>query len=195
MGRPSKKEERTEEILNAFYRCVARYGIEGSTLERIAEESGLKRSLVRHFVGNREALESLLVDRVLEQSFQQWSAFIDAIPTKNFSEYLLEGLFNDQHSDAEYILVIESLIFCAGRDEALRLRMQEWMQRFTDDLTLVLRQEYSSANNDSLEAVSFGLISLYFNLDSLAPLGMNQRYCQPARVAARYLIDSLSTEK
>ena len=27
MGRPSKKEERTEEILNAFYRCVARFGL------------------------------------------------------------------------------------------------------------------------------------------------------------------------
>jgi AcrR family transcriptional regulator len=195
MGRPSKKEERTEEILNAFYRCVARYGIEGSTLERIAEESGLKRSLVRHFVGNREALESLLVDRVLEQSFQQWSAFINAIPTTNCSEYLLEGLFSDQYSDAEYILVIESLIFSAGRDEALRVRMQEWMQRFTDDLTSILQQEYSKADNGSLEAVSFGLISLYFNLDSLAPLGMNQRYRQPARVAAGYLIDSLSTDK
>jgi hypothetical protein len=73
--------------------------------------------------------------------------------------------------------------------------MQEWMQRFTDDLTLVLQQEYSRADNDSLEAVSFGLISLYFNLDSLAPLGMNQRYRQPARIAARYLIDSLSAEK
>ncbi|GGK72403.1 TetR/AcrR family transcriptional regulator [Amphritea balenae] len=202
MGRPSKKEERIEEILNAFYRCVARYGIDGSTLERIADESGLKRSLVRHFAGNREELESMLVDRVLEQSQQQWSGFIESLPTKeskenckkSCTELLLEGLFSDQYSDGEYILVIESLIFSAGRDAALRQRMQAWMQGFTDDITFILQGQFPKADNARLEAVSFGLISLYFNLDSLAPLGMNQQYRQPARSAAEYLLNSLSTD-
>ncbi|MCL6414361.1 TetR/AcrR family transcriptional regulator [Aestuariirhabdus sp. Z084] len=193
MGRPSKKEERTEEILDAFYRCVARYGLDGSTLERVAEESGLKRSLVRHFVGNREALESLLVDRVLEQSLQQWRGFIDALPARNRCDHLLQGLFSDQYSDAEYILVIESLIFSSARDKVLRLRMQEWMQRFTDDITLILKSDHPKSADQDLEAVSFGLISLYFNLDSLAPLGLNQRYRQPACIAAQHLLNSLTT--
>lgn len=191
MGRPSKKEERTEEILEAFYRCVSRYGLEGSTLERVAEESGLRRSLVRHFVGNREQLESMLVDRVLEQSSQHWQEFINTLPSDNCHEVLIEGLFSDEHSDADTILVIESLIFSAGRDEQLRARMQEWMQRFTDDLAEVLKPQHPEANLLTLEAVSFGLISLYFNLDSLAPLGMNQQYRQPARNAARSLLLSL----
>ncbi len=191
MGRPSKKAERTEEILQAFYRCVARYGIEGSTLERIAEESGLKRSLVRHFVGNRDELISLLVERVIDQSDNQWRAFIDSLPAAQVSAPLLEGLFCDQYSDAEYILVIESLIFAAGRDETLRQRMQQWLQRFTDDVVMLLQRDYPSADIDSLEAVSFGIISIYFNLDSLAPLAMNQHYRQPARTAAQRLIDSL----
>lgn len=191
MGRPSKKAERTEEILQAFYRCVARYGIEGSTLERIAEESGLKRSLVRHFVGNRDELIALLVDRVVEQSDQQWSAFMKSLPGKLVAAPLLEGLFCAQYSDAEYILVIESLIFAAGRDDALRQRMQQWMQRFTDDVVMLLQRDYPSTPAESLEAVSFGIISIYFNLDSLAPLGMNQQYRQPARTAAQRLIESL----
>ena len=192
MGRPSKKEERTEEILNAFYRCVARYGLDGSTLERIAEESGLKRSLVRHFVGNREELEALLVERVIQQSDQQWAEFIDTLPALNCTEYLLEGLFSDQYNDPEYILVIESLIFSAGRDAHLRKRMQSWMQRFTDDTVSLLKRDYPAAGTDQLNAVAFGLISLYFNLDSLAPLDMNQQYRQPAQEAAQYLINSLN---
>jgi len=191
MGRPSKKAERTEEILQAFYRCVARYGIEGSTLERIAEESGLKRSLVRHFVGNRDELIALLVDRVVEQSDQQWSAFMESLPGAQVSAPLLDGLFCAQYSDAEYILVIESLIFAAGRDDALRQRMQQWMQRFTDDVVMLLQRDYPTSPADNLEAVSFGIISIYFNLDSLAPLGMNQQYRQPARTAAQRLIESL----
>ncbi|MCV6589325.1 MAG: TetR/AcrR family transcriptional regulator [Marinobacterium sp.] len=192
MGRPSKKAERTEEILQAFYRCVARYGIEGSTLERIAEESGLKRSLVRHFVGNRDELVSLLVDRVLEQSDAQWSAFIDYLPANNVVTPLLDGLFCESYSDAEYILVIESLIFAAGRDDALRQRMQQWLQRFTDDMVMLLQRDHPEASPAQLETVSFGVISIYFNLDSLAPLGMNQQYRQPAYQAAQCLIGSLA---
>lgn len=193
MGRPSKKEERTEEILQAFYRCVARFGLEGSTLERIAEESGLKRSLVRHFVGNREELTHLLVDRVLQQSDEKWGSFMTMLPTPNGSHFLLDGLFSDQHSDPEFVLVIESLIFAAGRDEEMRMRMQVWMQSFTDDVAVILRKDYPNATTENIAAVSYGLISLYFNLDSLAPLGLNQQYRQPARTAAEYLLKTLES--
>lgn len=191
MGRPSKKEQRTEEIVSAFYRCVALYGLEGSTLERIAEEAGLKRSLVRHFVGNREELVGLLVDKVLILSAEHWQGVMALLPAENGAEYLLEVLFSPKYNDAEYTLVIESLIFSAGRDEALQQRMQEWMQGFTDDVSAVLKKDYPSASEQQLAAVSYGLISLYFNLDSLAPLGMNHIYRQPAQVAAGYLLDVL----
>lgn len=193
MGRPSKKEERTEEILNAFYRCVAHFGIEGSTLERIAEEAGLKRSLVRHFVGNREELIDLLVDRVVKKSDDQWRAFLAYLPAQNRSQFLLDGLFSDQENDPEFVLVIESLIFAAGREDSMRERMQAWLQSFTDDVADILVKDYPQAKPESIAAVSYGLISLYFNLDSLAPLGMNEQYRQPARTAAEYLLQSLES--
>lgn len=191
MGRPSKKEERTEEILNAFYRCVAHYGLAGSTLERIADESGLKRSLVRHFVGNREALVTMLVDRVLEQSQQQWQQLLNSLSDTQPSASLLEGLFSDRDNDGEFILVIESLIFAAGRDAQLQQRLQSWLQGFTDTVETLLRNEFNSAPDHQISAVAYGLISLYFNLDSLAPLGINHRYRAPARQAAQTLLNSL----
>jgi AcrR family transcriptional regulator len=191
MVRPSKKTERTEEILQAFQRCVARYGLEGSTLERIAEESGLQRSLVRHFVGNREDLVQLLAKRVIEQSEQQWASFIDYLPEQNVVEHLLDGLFNQPNSDAEFVLVIESLIFAAGREPHLKQKMQNWMQKFTDDINNILRRDFPNADSEALNAVCFGLISLYFNLDSLAPLGMEHIYRQSAREAAKRLVSTL----
>jgi hypothetical protein len=30
------------------------FGLEGSTLERVAEHAGMKRSVVRHYLGNRD---------------------------------------------------------------------------------------------------------------------------------------------
>lgn len=191
MGRPSKKEQRTKEIVDAFYQCVARFGLEGSTLEHIAEEAGLQRSLVRHFVGNRESLVTLLVDQVLAKSDEQWLAFLDLLPQENAVPALVLGMFSEQHSDAEYILVIESLIFSANRDEKLRLRMQRWFAKFTDDISVILKQQYPQACEAKIAAVSFGLLSLYFNLDSLSPLAMNHIYRQPAQAAAQLLVGTL----
>ncbi len=195
MGRPSKKEERTEEILQAFQRCVAHFGLEGSTLERISDEAGLKRSLVRHFVGNREELVQKLADRVIEQSDQQWAEFLTYLPTTDVVPSLLEGLFSEQYSQPESILVIESLIFAAGRDQELQGKMQQWVKGFTDDIAQILQRDFPEAESDVLAAVSFGLTSLYFNLDSLAPLNMSSIYRQPARQAAELLIKNLKPQR
>ncbi|MCO4758868.1 MAG: TetR/AcrR family transcriptional regulator [Oceanospirillaceae bacterium] len=195
MGRPSKKEERTEEILLAFQRCVSRFGLEGSTLERIAEEAGLKRSLVRHFVGNRDELVAMLADRVIDQSNVQWDEFLAYMPPQHGCDYLLNGLFNEHHSDPAFVMVIESLIFAAGRDAVLQKKMKNWMQHFSATVTEILRHYYPQASEQDLAAVSFGLVSLYFNLDSLSPLAMTDIYRVPARQAAEQLVRSLKSSQ
>jgi len=194
MPRPSLKAERTEQILQAFERCVARYGLDGSSLERIAEEAGLRRPLVRHFVGNRDELVQQLAERVIKRSDEQWHTFLSSLPEQNAVEGLLDGLFHDSASDADFVLVIESLIFAAGRDQHLREKMQRWLKRFTDDLNELLARDFPSADEQAIKAVSFGLLSLYFNLDSLAPLQMNHLYRQDARTAAEHLISTLGAK-
>ena len=192
MGRPSKKQERTEEILQAFQRCVARFGLEGSSLERIAEEAGLQRSLVRHFVGNRDDLIAMLADRVIAQSDAQWSAFLEMLPPQGAVEALLEGLFHEASSDPEFVLVIESLIFASSQKPELQQLMQQWLKRFTDDVTGIIARDFPQNSAEDLSAVAFGIVSLYFNLDSLAPIGLNDQYREPAFKAAQRLINSLS---
>ncbi|MEG3637968.1 TetR/AcrR family transcriptional regulator [Magnetococcus sp. PR-3] len=191
MARPSKKAERTEEILQAFQQCVARYGLEGSTLEHIAQASGLQRSLVRHYVGNREALVEKLADRVIEQSVDQWRGFLAMLPATDMADALIEGLFEVEHSDAAFVLVIESLIFSAGHNPALQKRMQHWMHTFSEDLFKLFQRDYPQVDEAALRAVSFGIISLYFNLDSLSPLGMSTQYRPSAQEAAKRLVASL----
>ena len=70
MVRPSIKEASKEETLTAFSRYITKYGLAGSSLEKVAEESGLKRPLIRHYVGNREDLLSLLEEQVTDHSRQ-----------------------------------------------------------------------------------------------------------------------------
>ena len=70
MGRPKKDEARKEEILEAFERCVIREGITSTTLQKVADEAGLPRSLVRYFVGNRDEMIGLLISRVIGRAYR-----------------------------------------------------------------------------------------------------------------------------
>ena len=74
MARKSVKIQRSKEILDAFERCISKWGLDGASLERIATESGIKRPALRHFIGNRdELLVALVKSMVAEYKFTQAS--------------------------------------------------------------------------------------------------------------------------
>jgi len=56
MARPSVADERIRQIIEATIRTIGTHGITGTTMDRIAEEAGMSRGHVRHFVGNRDDL-------------------------------------------------------------------------------------------------------------------------------------------
>ncbi len=190
MGRPSKKAERTEEIFQAFQRCVIRFGLEGSTLERIAEEAGLQRSLVRHYVGNRSELIEQLADRTIEQSNQQWITLEAHLPPTALGQALLEMLFEYENS-SDISLLFQALLFSAAQDATLKQKLRDWTEHNVAAISALLSKDYPQADAGDLKAISFGLLSLYFNLDSLSPLGLMSDYRLPAKQAAEQLLRSL----
>ena len=115
MGRPSIKEKRSAEILDAFGRCVARYGVEGSTLERIANEAGVKRTLLRHYIGNRDELIEALGQRIEQDFLHRTRAIFDALPESRRVETLLDTLFDPANqSDSDDVAIAQALISASG---------------------------------------------------------------------------------
>ncbi|MER5185782.1 TetR family transcriptional regulator, partial [Streptomyces sp. NPDC002896] len=76
MGRRSLAVERRQQIIEATTRCLRRHGLAGATLERIAEESGMSRSHIRHYVGNREDLLLAVVRHLHERYDQAFAASV-----------------------------------------------------------------------------------------------------------------------
>lgn len=87
MGRRSLAAERRQQVLEAASRCLARNGLAGTTLEKIAEESGLSRSHVRHYVGNRDDLLLALVDWVQERDDRAFAAAVEEAPPSSGSRW------------------------------------------------------------------------------------------------------------
>jgi TetR/AcrR family transcriptional repressor of bet genes len=54
MGRPSNREQRRGEILNAFARVLASHGYAGATIAAVAVEAGVAPGLVHHHFDSKE---------------------------------------------------------------------------------------------------------------------------------------------
>lgn len=191
MGRPSVKEERTAEILDAYQECVARYGVEGATLDRVAERAGLARQLIRHHVGNREELLDALVERFFSESDAFIDELRDALPDRKRVDTLIKWFFDPNYSDPTTTLVSEALIAASVERPQLSKKLQHWNDSFIEYIGEELQQGYPGASADECAVVATGIATIYFSTDSLSPLGRMRTLRQNAKSACQILVGSL----
>lgn len=192
MARPSVKEERTEAILDAFERCIARFGVEGASLQRIADEAGLARALLRHHVGNREELIAVLARRFAERTAAEMAEFLAELPAEGRLQAMIDVLFDARYAtpDSE-VIVAEALIAAARTRPGLRRILLRWYEDFEAALAGELRAAYPAAAEEAVGAVATGLTGIYFNVDSLTSLDPPETLRAHARAAALRLIGTL----
>jgi len=191
MPRPSLKAERRAQILDAYEACVARYGVEGATLERTAETAGLARALIRHNVGNREDLLYALVDRFEADAMAQLRAVIANLPERDALSTLIECMFDPQYIDPQQVLVSEAFVIAAPQYPKLAEAMRRFMEAFLDAVADVIVSVRPAAQRRDADAVAAGLMAIYFNVESLHPLGALPRLTAASKHAALLLAQAL----
>ncbi len=194
MPRPIVKDERRSQILDAFEACVARYGVEGATLAKTAEQAGLARALIRHNVGNREHLLAALLDRFLERGHQATLSMIEALPDEHRTRTLVGWLFDPAYSDPQLVRVANALIAACPEDKLLAKQMQGWLNNFVAALRDVIAGEYPDARSERVAAVAAGITGIYFNVESLYPLGNIKALSKASEQAALLLVAALEAQ-
>ncbi len=193
MGRPDLTEERTVEILDAFARCVARQGLAATSMQEIADEAGMKRPILRHYVGNRADLVTALAEHVARQCCEALDALVASLPASNALETALKHLFPSTPAGSPgEILVIESLIAAAAEDETVRAPMTAYVDHAMAAFDRLLASECPRAPRASRQAAAYGILSVWFNYSSLTPLRPPPAHRRHALRAARALVDSLT---
>lgn len=192
MGRKSLKESRTAMILDAFETCIGRFGIEGSSLERIAEVAGVKRSIIRHYIGNRDQLLLALANRVVARYQTQAAEMFASLPKENRDNALLWYLFPGSNAtSAQELMVIESLIALSERRDDIRQIIKAWMEGYIEQMSQDLLEHHPHCSLEQCTRVAYGIIGIVFNHDSMAPLQMDDQFGQIARESARLLLNNL----
>ena len=191
MPRKSLAGERTEQILDAFERCVVKYGLEGSSLEKIGEEAGMKRTILRHYIGNRKDLIHALCDRVVER----WEWQLAHLKKTPFAEgegkKFVDYLFLSGKETGDSILVAESLIASAEMFPEVGESMKESISNYTKVLSEHLKKITPRATPQNCWQVAYGILAIIFNEVSLVTLHLPPKFQQASRKAALRLVESL----
>ncbi|BFM16696.1 hypothetical protein R50073_28790 [Maricurvus nonylphenolicus] len=191
MARPSVKAERTEEILDAFERCVARFGVEGTSLERIAEESGLRRSLLRYYIGNRDELVEALTDRFVAKAESLTQEMINDLPEEGRSIAMVDAFFEPSRTDDSTILVADALISCSAIYPEVKKKLKGWYDNFVQKACDIIQADYPSVSSDRCFMVAVAIIGIYFNADAMDTLELSGRYREAAIESAKLLLSTL----
>jgi AcrR family transcriptional regulator len=192
MPRPSMKDQRREEILDAFERSIGQVGLHGSSLEVIADEAGMQRSILRHYIGNRDEILEALAERVIARYRTETDELLDYIPNVNQAQALVEILFDSSAATtAQGLAVGEAILTASAEHTKIRKLFADWLDHFVTSLSGVLHQAHPNQPEDKCWTVAYGIASIYFSHDSMGPIGLPRKFDKAAQTSARLLAASL----
>lgn len=187
MARPSLKAEKTEVILTAYEQCVAKYGVEGATLQRVADTAGMARPLLRHYIGNQEDLLKQCSARMLARSVEQFQQIHLIQSVDDF----IEMLFIVGDNDEDEIAVAWALIVASPDYDFLHKDMQGWSDAFHTAMADTLKSLFPNADKPKIDAVATGLIGICSNYHTMRHL-VDDTFLEQSRLATQMLLSQLT---
>ncbi len=196
MPRPSLKDQRSHEILDAYLTCVARFGLEGATQARIAEEADVKRPLLRHYLGNKDEMINALSDHVIAGFAMSLDGLQQTLPDKATPSDLVDALFSESDgTDPRLMLAYQALVAAVPDRPELRQGLLDSLTDFFDVVEEILRHAAPSASDANIRAVTQGISAIFVSMDALTPLKPPQTWRTELRQAASLLASMLEADQ
>lgn len=184
MPRPSMAAQRKEEILDAFEECILQDSLETTSLEKLAEHAGMKRSILRHYIGNRDDIIVALSERYLGYYDDQWKQTIAWLPDSQRMPAMIDILFGERNQVyVEKSIVGDAIYAQAKRLDAVRAHQITSMNQSMTALRTELKNDYPNAQDDNITLVARGILANYLNSESLLPFGLKQEVEQLKQVS------------
>lgn len=121
---------RVVQILDAASRCFARDGFAGTTVQQIAREAGLTKSMIHYYFESKQVLILELQAFIHERYFRRVQSKLDTLSPESESR-VKEALWEvyDVVKDKQFLRLQLETFAEAGRDPNMRNRMMLAMQR------------------------------------------------------------------
>lgn len=194
MGRKSLAKKRTNQILDAFERCILKYGLEGTSMAQIAEEAGVKRPIIRHYIGNRDDVIVAMITRLMTSYEQEMAELFQWKQGDSWLPVLLDDLFAvDDHQEMNRNRVIgEVLVSGSERYPVAVGRFLSAYRQLIQQVADGLYQLYPHQTAIRCHETAYALFALASGHGDLYAVGIGDAYAIMARSVADRLIADLA---
>jgi TetR/AcrR family transcriptional regulator, transcriptional repressor of aconitase len=190
-GRPSQVAARAEQLVSTFLDLVAANGLEATSLNEVAEASGISRSAIRHFVGNRESLIAAAITHLCDSYL---TAIRDAVGEEPKPEELIRFLFSPIWTDpfAVRTRAFDALLSEGSYDSALSMRMRGAYEELIALLVTSFRRLcLRGPTEDQYVAAAYSIVCLSESHASMRAIGFDESYARFAFDSALALMGGL----
>ncbi len=196
MGRRDLSQERRAAILDAAAECIRRFGLEMTTLERIAAQAGVQRPIIRHYIGNRDDLLAALIEHLTERYRRDYETLAAKLSQRHRVQAMLKFLFaGDFLAQPDEDAVIDALLAAAAKNRRARNCLRGMYEAFENTCYTEFRSAYPNASPRRVRAIAYAVMCLAEENASLIRLGFPAERSAAARRAAELLIGSLAPLK
>ncbi len=125
MGRKDKSEIRKPEILEHLYEVLAKDGLEGASLAKVANHMGVYPSMLVHYFKTKEQMMVEFVDYIIERFNTWYMSDIDNItdPKKRF-DLMLDRIFMLKGQGVIDPVVFYAIVYLSFRSTRVKKRVQ-----------------------------------------------------------------------
>lgn len=191
MGRKSLKEVRINEILDAFEHCLSKKGLQGTTLDNIAEEAGLARRMIRHYIGNRADLIDAAVERIIGKfTLSIFKAVNQIEPSKRLNG-ALDYLFSEAFNDLPATRLVAALLAVSLYDKQVCLAVKTLYNSFHLGLDQELKAHIPNAPEPQRLQTAYSIMCLSFGGGWMRNIGFDPSLNIQNRVIAQSLLEQL----
>ncbi|MBK6792809.1 MAG: TetR/AcrR family transcriptional regulator [Anaerolineales bacterium] len=194
MGRKKLVDQRQIEILDAFERCLLQYGLEECTLERVAQEAGKSRNIIRHYIGNRDDLIAAFVERILLRIKQVAADILENTPKQRLIPNVLNFLFEERKVDSPPDLgerMLGGMWRIREQSPLTQQALLNFYKEFEKILTEGLSHLYPNVPVKKCQEIAYSIICLAETNWVLGSVGVDISHTRMVRRSAEYLLQTL----
>ena len=173
IGRPSVRELRREEILDAAVLVILEHGIAGATRGRIAERAGVQPPAIHHFVGTQPEVLRAAIERIGDRLASE--VIPDEAVESDPSERALatiDAAFGTAVDEPTLNRFVDELVAHSYRDAETRDALAQLYRAFTDQLAELVAHAWGSAAPTETRRAAGEIVALAHAAGTFRHLGL-----------------------
>lgn len=193
MGRKSLAETRRNEILDAFEDCIIKNGLDYCSLEQIAIHANMKRSIIRHYIGNKDEVLKAMVNRFIRNYQAEIKMGISMLKKEKLITELLKDIFKTGSSQSDDI-IIAALWAKQEHNSDIKKLLQKFYEELEKLFADTLKHSFPKASKTKINNTAYVLLCLMDSHSSMLALGLRSAKTKTLYKLATKLVEDLNDD-